>query len=152
LNDMKYSFSVFLVPKVVNRESAADVAVEFMRLDQSSPDDLATLERLNVLIREKQVPVANLNLLRPSEVVAAVRACVPRETPFNLARHTEAWRAAKVRAAFGSSNPNLTDPKFCVYDKAHRDYLYTAAWVQRLVRELLAASKDVQDVAEGSRL
>src|SRR5208282_281709 len=31
LNSMKYSFSVFLVPKVSNRESVADAAIEFVK-------------------------------------------------------------------------------------------------------------------------
>lgn len=138
LNDMRYSFSVFLVPKVVNRQSAADAAVEFVRLDQKGPEELESLARLNVLIREKHVPVANLNLLKPSEVVAAVRLRVPPEYGFNLARHTDAWKAAGVRPASGSSKPDQTDSRYCVYDKAHRDYLYTVAWVDRLVREVLA--------------
>jgi hypothetical protein len=37
---MKYSFNVFLVPKVANRQSAADAAVQFVRVDEASPDTL----------------------------------------------------------------------------------------------------------------
>ena len=36
LNSMKYSFNVFLVPKVANRAKAADAAVEFVRVDEAS--------------------------------------------------------------------------------------------------------------------
>src|SRR5262249_461935 len=43
LNSMKYSFSVYLVPKVANRESAADVAVRFVKVDEASPEELQRL-------------------------------------------------------------------------------------------------------------
>jgi len=46
---MKYSFSVFLVPKVSNRESAADAAIEFVKVDNASPEELDRLGKLNVL-------------------------------------------------------------------------------------------------------
>jgi len=62
LNSTKYSFNVFLVPKVANRKELADVAVEFIRVDEASQEELARLEKLNVLIREKHIPIANLDL------------------------------------------------------------------------------------------
>jgi hypothetical protein len=67
LNSMKYSFSVFLVPRVANRASAADVAVQFVKVDEASAEELDRLEKLNVLIREKQIPIANLGLYKPGE-------------------------------------------------------------------------------------
>lgn len=77
LNSMRYSFNVFLVPKVVNRQSAADVAVQFVRIDEASPDDLSRLDKLNVLIKEKHVPIANLGLYKPGEVVAKLQVRFP---------------------------------------------------------------------------
>jgi hypothetical protein len=74
---MKYSFSVYLVPKVANRQSAADVAVTFVKVDETSSDELSRLEKLNVLIREKQLPIANLGYFKPGEVVLEVRKRLP---------------------------------------------------------------------------
>jgi len=138
LNSMKYSFSVFLVPKVVNRESAADIAVQFVRMDESNAEDLARLDKLNVLIREKRIPIANLGLYKPGEVVAEVRK---RSTGrFNMAAHTAAWKRHGVRPAGGDPHPERTRPEYCVFDDAHEDYLYTSAWVEKLAGELAKAA------------
>lgn len=134
LNSMKYSFNVFLVPKVANRESAADVAVEFVRVDEASEDELERLERLNILIREKQIPIQNLDFLKASQVVAEVAPHLPHR--MNLAVHTECWRYFKVRPAPGDAHPERTLQQYCIYDRAHNDYLYTRAWVEKLAREL----------------
>ena len=51
LNSTRYSFNVYLVPKVANRKQFADAAVEFIKVDEASPEELARLEKLNVLIK-----------------------------------------------------------------------------------------------------
>lgn len=134
LNSMRYSFSVFLVPRVVNRQSAADAAVQFVNVDEASEEELECLERLNVLIREKHVPIANLDLYKPGKVVSELQKCVPFMV--NMATHTDAWRYFKVRPHYGSDKPERTCSRYCVYDSAHRDYLYTRAWIDKLAREL----------------
>lgn len=134
LNSIKYSFNVFLVPKVANRESAADVAVEFIRVDEASDEELDRLDKLNILIREKQIPIQNLDLLKASQVVSEVAQHLSHR--MNLAVHTECWRHFQVRPPTRSSHPERTLQQYCVYDRAHRDYLYTRAWIEKLTREL----------------
>ena len=134
LNSMKYSFSVFLVPKVANRQSAADVAVQFVRIDEASEEELARLEKLNVLIREKHIPIANLDLFKPGQVVSQVCDRLPYR--FNIDLHTRAWKYHKVRPSKGDPHPERTRSEHCVYDKVHKDYLYTRAWVEKLVQDL----------------
>lgn len=133
LSSMKYSFSVFLVPRVANRASTADAAVQFVKVDEASAEELARLEKLNVLIKEKHIPIANLGLFKPGDVVDKLRAKVPNMT---IALHTAAWRHFKVRSSSGSDEPERTDAKYCVYDQVHGDYLYTDAWVTKLSKEL----------------
>jgi hypothetical protein len=101
LSSMKYSFSVFLVPRVANRASAADAAVQFVRVDEASAEELARLEKLNVLIKEKHIPIANLGLFKPGDVVEKVRVAVPTMT---IALHTAAWRHFKVRPGSASDD------------------------------------------------
>jgi hypothetical protein len=134
LNSMKYSFSVFLVPKVANRASAADVAVQFVRVDEASAEELARMEKLNVLIREKRIPIANLGLFKPGEVVYEVRQRLPYR--FSMDAHTRAWRHHKVRPKGADAHPERTVPEYCVYDDVHEDYVYTPAWVEKLIRDL----------------
>jgi hypothetical protein len=135
LNSTKYSFNVYLVPKVANRKQFADAAVEFIKVDEASPEELERLERLNVLIKEKHIPISNLDLIKPSEVVAKVKAAIPHQ--FTMGSHTAAWRHFKIRPQGGVPKPELTASEFCVRDCAHNDYLYTRAWVDKLIRELV---------------
>jgi hypothetical protein len=137
LNSNRYSFSVYLVPKVANRRQFADAAVEFIRIDEASADELQRLEKLNVLIKEKHIPIANLGLLRPGQVVAKVRDAIPFS--FTMGSHTAAWRHFKIRPQTGAAKPELTDGRYCVHDPAHNDYLYTTAWIDKLSTELGSA-------------
>lgn len=131
LNSMKYSFNVFLVPKVASRKAAADTAVEFIKVDEASPEELSRLEKLNVLIKEKRIPIANLDLLKPSQVVAQINERCPYRVSLNA--HADAWRHFNVRPPAGAENPAQCRTEYCIFDEAHGDYLYTAAWVEKCV-------------------
>jgi Domain of unknown function (DUF3644) len=139
LNSMKYSYSVFLVPRVTNRESAADAAVQFLRVDEASEEELNRLDRLNVLIKEKHIPIANIDLYKPTQVVAQIQARVPYRV--TMATHTSAWKYFKVRPEYGATKPEHTKSEYCVFDPPHGDYLYTKAWIERLVGELSKPEK-----------
>jgi hypothetical protein len=143
VNDPRYSFRVYLVPKATGRPGAADVAVEFVPYDPNAPGEMEQLRRVVTLIKERQVPVANLELLRARQVVDRVRAAL--HVPFNMGTHTLAWRHYGVRPPGRSDRPERTKPRYCVYDKAHADYLYTPEWVDFLVKQL-------SDPAEYERL
>ena len=134
LNSSKYSFSVYLVPKTANRASASDASVEFIPYDESKPEEMARLEKLTTLIKEKLIPVANLDLFKPGEVVKELQGRVPYRV--NAHTHTQAWRHHSVRPAHGDAKPEKTRQEYCVYDHAHEDYLYTRAWVELLARDL----------------
>jgi hypothetical protein len=133
-NDPKYSFRLYLVPKVTARPTAADVAVEFVPYDPKATDDVEHMKKLVTLIKERQVPIANLGLLKPAQVVAQVKARLP--FPFNLALHVRARDHYGVRPKGGSDTPEKTKAKYCVYDKAHEDYVYTQEWVELLCKDL----------------
>ena len=134
LNSTKYSFSVFLVPKVAGKKRLAEAVVEFVKVDEASETELERLEHLNVLIKEKHIPIANLDLFRPGQVVSKVLVALPHR--FTVDAHTAAWRHFLVRPASGAVRPEVTLPQYCVYDSAHNDYLYTTAWIEKLVQEL----------------
>lgn len=138
LNDIKYSFNVFLVPKVVNRQNVADAAVEFVHVDSASPEELERLQRLNVLIKEKHIPIANLDMHKPTHVVKKVGAALPHR--FTMNSHSAAWHHFKVRPPNGAAKPETTLPQYCVYDRPHNDYLYTTAWIEKLIRDLTPAA------------
>jgi hypothetical protein len=134
LASQKYSFAVYLVPRVANKEKTADAAVTFIRVDETSPEELDRVQKLNVLIREKHIPIANHDLYKPSEVVDQVSARIGRRLSVN--QHTSAWKYFGVRPPAGSKSPGNTVARYCVYDGAHKDYLFTDAWVEKLSSEL----------------
>lgn len=134
LSDIKYSFNVFLVPKVVNRQNAADAAIEFVHVDAASPAELERLQKLNVLIKEKHIPIANLDMYKPTQVVKKIQARLPHK--FTMNSHSACWRHFKVRPSYGAAKPEITIPQYCIYDQPHNDYLYTSAWIDKLIREL----------------
>ena len=139
LNDMGYSYSVYLVPKVGNRKSATDASIEFFHTANASPEEQDRLKKLNVLIKEKHIPIANLGLMKPGGVVNKVAADIPFN--FNMHHHTEAWKHFKVRPKGGSEKPEHTNQNYCIFDKVHKDYLYQPAWVEKLVLELSQPDK-----------
>ena len=65
LNDYGYSYRVFLVPKIANRENVADAAVEFIHIDETDEEQRTYLDRLNVLIKERKILIANLDKMKP---------------------------------------------------------------------------------------
>jgi hypothetical protein len=149
LGSMKYSFSVFLVPKVGNRASASDMAVEFLKVDEASEEELKRLEKLNVLIKEKHVPIANLGLFKPSEVVREVRKLTTVSVDLHV--HTCAWRHYKVRPAKGDPHPERTRSEYCVYDETHEDYVYTKAWIEKLAASLTDTAERDRVLGHGSK-
>lgn len=139
VNDPKYSFRVYLVPKVTTKPTSADVAVEFVPYDPKVPAQVEELQRLTALIKERQVPVANLGFLKASQVVAQVRGRLG--APFNLSNHVNAWQQYEVRPGGRSDKPEKTRSKYCVYDTVHKDYVYTQEWVDLLCKELTDSAK-----------
>jgi len=139
VNDPKYSFRVYLVPKVTTKPTSADVAVEFVPYDPKIPEEADGLKRLTALIKERQVPVANLGYLKASQVVTQVRTRLG--VPFNLSHHVRAWQHYDVRPKGGSERPEKTKGRHCVYDTVHKDYVYTQEWVELLCKELTDTAK-----------
>ncbi|MGH7661887.1 MAG: DUF3644 domain-containing protein [Vulcanimicrobiaceae bacterium] len=140
--DPAYDFKVYLVPKSAGGP-AADLAMEFVRLEDLTPEQRDHVQAGTVLIRDRHVEVANVDRLRPSEVVERVRSIWPE---FNLYYHTLAYRFYKVRPKWKSEHPEATDTRYCFFDVVHRDYTYTQAWADKLQSEL---ARDPAAVAAG---
>lgn len=130
--DPAYDFKVYLVPKSAGGP-AADLAMEFVRLEDLTPEQRDHVQAGTVLIRDRHVEVANVDRLRPSEVVERVQTVW---SGFNLYYHTLAYRYYKVRPKGKSEHPEATDTRYCFFDVVHRDYTYTQAWVEKLQAEL----------------
>jgi len=102
------------------------------------------------MVKFKEVPVSNLDTMKAGDVVKKVQGALGSPKidrggksvdKFNLAIHTRCWRRYKARPPSGSSVPQETNSKFCVYDKRHNDYGYTQAWVDFLIQKLNDAAE-----------
>lgn len=137
ISDERYCFRVFLIPKAGNHLSSSDVAFEFVRTEQLTPEQRKDLDSKIALVRDRQVrvPVANEGLLSPTEVVT--RIATELKIPFKPHHHVKAWRRYEVRP---KEKPSQTrdscKSEYCVPDLRHDDYSYTEKWVELLIEKL----------------
>ncbi len=133
--DSRFEFRVHLVPQV-GPKTEADLAVNFVQakdIDSSLHEALERLGKTGLVAKHvKREPVQNMGRHKPQAVVDRVAAEAPG---FNMSDHTAAWKESGVRPPYGARDPAATDSRYVVWDEPHRDYLYTEAWVKKLVRE-----------------
>jgi hypothetical protein len=134
LESSKYSLKVFLLPKIANRESAADLSVEFVHFDPTKPEEMSQLRQVAAMIKDKHIPIASSGLMRAGDVVEKVKECLAFE--FHMGVHIKAWKYYKVRPQSKSARPEMTKSDFCVYDVLMNGYGYTEAWIKFLCRKL----------------
>jgi hypothetical protein len=141
-NDQRYEFRVTLVP-TLSAKSDADRALRFIRESELSDGDKKALQELGrtgtVVVREQTRPVASADKFTPSSVVEQVRDEIPFH--FHMGHFVRAWKAMGCRPATGAQDPKRTDERYCVYDVPHGDYLYKAAFVNKVVREIRTAER-----------
>ncbi len=154
LNDMRYSYKVFLIPKLANNPGQADIAVEFVKYDPSNPQEMAKYEKLVAFIKPSVTQVVNPGGLRPGDICRAVEPIVQQvggvSVKFNASyHHVRACQFYKVRPRTGNGDPRATNTQFCQYDEAHRDYVYTESWKKFLIAEMKKPGQYEKVLREG---
>ncbi|MFD7818812.1 DUF3644 domain-containing protein [Streptomyces sp. NPDC059785] len=143
LDDLRYDYRVRLVP-IIGSKTDADLAINFVKLDELSEEERRTMVeagRLGTVIEKvKHVEVADKDKLLPGQVARLVEDQVPFE--FSASHeHALMWRRFGVRPATGAPDPCATDAKYCIYSEAFGAYVYTPAWVKKIVREIGTVEK-----------
>jgi len=145
----KFAFKAFLI-QVGNHESESALPIQFVHYDKLPDEQKKQLSSFAVMVKNREVPVANPDTIRPVDVTKKVQASLGNPQTersgklvnrFNLTTHTRCWKRYKARPEGGSGNPEATDWKFCIYDKRHNDYGYTQAWVKFLIEKLKDATE-----------
>ena len=133
-NSQRFSFRAFLVPKVSNNRHSNDLAVQFVKYDPDKPEEMAKMQKLGVLIKEKvvEVPSQDFYKFKPGGVASRVARNIGRS--FSIPRHTKAWAYYDVRPAKGSKSK--CERKYCCYDEAHKDHVYSEKWIEFLTQEM----------------
>ena len=134
LRSPEYALRIFFVPITANRQRSADAVAQFVKPGMAPPEVEQALQKLAVVTKPKQVPVASGDLYRPSEVVQLVTQHLPFR--FTMDAHIRSWQYYDVRPPGNSDQPELTDQQYCRWDRLLKGYGYTQAWVQKLIEEL----------------
>lgn len=132
--DWRYDFRVLLLPQT-GPKTENDAVMGFVREDEMTDEQRRARDVVQTLVRNKPVAVQNKGRHKPGTVARLVSERLGvKFSPFG--NHVAAWRYYQVQPEKGAARPELTDDRYCVYDEPHDDYLYTDAWVKKLVREL----------------
>ncbi len=129
----QYRFRVFLTAHSGNHQSSSDCAVQFVKSDPDNPDEFETQKKDIVLISEKRVPVANQGKCKPKMVCNILTKRLGRKISVSL--HTSAWKAYAVRKQ--GKQAGGCNVRYCQYDEAHKDYVYTQEWIEYLYDKLI---------------
>jgi len=140
-----YSFKAFLI-QVSNHHAKDALPIQFVQFDKLSEEEKGDLEKLSVLVKYKNHSILNKDFLKTMNVVSLVQAGlgdikIQRNgtsftNKFNADTHKRCYLKYNIRPLRNSKSPHLTDTKYCIYDKAHNDYLYTQNWVDFLIDKL----------------
>jgi hypothetical protein len=68
LQDMQFSYKVFLIPKPANHAGSADVAVEFVKYDPNNPEEMDRINRIVALIKTPGATIAQPATERTTEL------------------------------------------------------------------------------------
>lgn len=140
----RFTFKAFLI-QVTNHQSKGVLPVQFVNYNNLSESQKTELGKFVTMVKYREVGVANTDLFKSGEVVRMVQQAlgapkIQRQNKqidkFNSDTHTRFWKKVKVRPLSNSTGPDQTNTKYCVYDKPHKDYLYTKAWVDLLIKKM----------------
>ena len=148
-DDYRYEFRVFLIPQT-GPKTEADVAMRFVRLEDLPEEQRDQLEEVRTVVRDRQVPVSNVDKHRPGYVCAKISETLGIKFTAS-SDHVHAWKHYKVRPPSGAADRARTDARYCVWDEAHGDYVFTDAWIRHLIDELRDPEKFIQVIGHAPR-
>lgn len=132
--DWRYDFRVLLLPQT-GPKTDSDAVMRFVREDEMNDEQRRARDVVQTIVRNKPIAVQNKGRHKPGTVAKLVSEQLG--VKFSAyGHHVAAWRHYKVRPETGATRPELTNDRYCLYDEPHQDYLYTDAWVKKLVGEL----------------
>lgn len=134
VQSQKYRVRAFLVPKLGNHAKSSDMAVEFIKFDSLSEEELNNYEQAVAFIKGVENPFR----LKPSRVVELVCKKIPN---FNMPLHTKCWKYYEARPREIDSNYK---GEYASFMEGFDGYLYSMNWVKFLREEL----KDVAKLEE----
>lgn len=130
----RYDFRVLLLPQT-GPKTESDAVMRFVREDEMTDEQRRARDVVQTIVRNKPIAVQNKGRHKPGTVAKLVSEKLG-VTFSNFGHHVAAWRYYGVRPDKHAARPELTDDRYCVWDEPHKDYLYTDAWVKKLIKDL----------------
>ena len=129
LNSLEYWIKLIPTPKISNTKRG-DLTVNFVR---SNDIDAQGVEELTAIIKDKPIMVEAKNTygFKAGEVKRQVKNAT--RVGFNQTHHTWLVAIFSVRPPRKDPNPHCTNADYCIYDTAHKDYVYNESWVNLIV-------------------
>jgi hypothetical protein len=131
LESSKYRLRAFLIPKIGNRETSSDLAIEFIKIDNLTDEQLLDYKRYVAFIKGIKPPYK----LKPGKVVELVSKKIPS---FNMHLHTKCWKYYNARPANLEVN---FKGEYAGFIEGLDGYLYSQKWVDFLISELIDDDK-----------
>jgi hypothetical protein len=135
-NDRRFELRLRLINELAPKDPDA-LPLQFTKFHELTDEQKVAVEELGrkgmVVTRERLRSVKGHGLFKPTQVVAEVAAAIPFK--LTTGHFLKAWKALRVRPNTCDPHPEITDERYCVYDTLHRDYGYTPAYVQKLIRD-----------------
>lgn len=129
----KYSFRVYLVPKIGNNLKSSDLALEFIKHDPNNPDIINIINKQIAITREKRVQVVNPGKFKAGEVAKEVQKKIGKK--FNASfHHARACKLYKIRPL--EKKGDGCEIQYCQFDEPHKDFVYTQTWIDFLTEKL----------------
>lgn len=139
----RFDYRVMLTP-LRGPKSEADLAVTIVKAEDLTEEKRAEMERAGkvgtMVVTEKQRDVLHKDALAPAQAAAAVEALIPFE--FKVHHFVTLYKHhGSIRPKRGSDTPEATDPRYCLYDKPFKRYVYTAAYVKKCAEDVNTREK-----------
>ena len=129
----KYSFRVYLVPKIGNNLKSSDIALEFIKYDSQNPEIVNLINKQIAITREKKIQVVNPGKFKAGEIAKEVQIRIGRK--FNASfHHAQACKFYKIRPL--EKKGDGCNLEYCQFDEPHKDFVYTQAWIDFLAEKL----------------
>lgn len=144
INNSQFSFKAFLI-QVANHHSVDSLPIQYINYDKLTDIQKDEFQKFAVMVKLKNNSILNDTHIKSSIVVKRVQEAtgnikIQRKyyvvDKFNMNIHTKFWKKYEARPLTNSARPELTNQTYCIYDKAHNDYLYTETWVNFLIEKV----------------
>ena len=131
LEDHTYMLRVAFIPAVPSSGRNPDAVAFFVKPGEVAEELEEAVQQYVVLPKVSRIGRTNLGA---KQVIKAVQEATGFR--FNTNQHARVARKLKVRPAANAKDPAKTDLTYCEYISAMKNYLYSQAWVERLIAEL----------------